>query len=467
MSLHSLSVHRLKRAEGPFGPEVKTSTDSVFRPGWNAKGVYHSRRASVLVDGDRFFHAVSDAIVRAERQVFILAWDTDSRMELPCPSGFEEAADLDARSRGTIRLIDLLEETARRKPELQIYVLSWDYNFIFLFEREALSRAKFALRGESRVRFVLDDHHPVMASHHQKIVVIDDQVAFNGGLDLTQRRWDTPEHKAYDPRRVDPGGHCYGPFHDVQMIVDDETARELGNIARERWRLATGEVVPRPAPPQRDAWPPGVGADMSNVEIAISRTLPAGKKRPVHEVERLYLDVIERAQAFVYIENQYFTSRKIAKAIARRLREPDGPEFVMVLPRDQTGWIEEGTMGLLRSNALRLVEAADIFDRWRCFHPVIPGLVHGYVKVHSKVMIVDDLFLRIGSANLNGRSMGLDTECDLSLETKGRVDTRAAIAKLRRELLGEHLGVDPAEFEARFLMNGSLVDTVASFLGGA
>lgn len=451
---------------GPFGPSVSVNAETVFREGRNMQGLFHANRISVLVDADRFFRAVAEAIASAEKQIFILGWDTDSRTQLPCPAGFEHEADPASRARGAIRLLDLLEAVVRRRPELRVFVLSWDYAFIYLFERESLPRLKFARHREERVRFVLDHEHPTLASHHQKIVVIDDEVAFNGGLDLTQRRWDTPEHRGYDPRRVDPGGHAYGPFHDVQMLVDGDVARQLGRISRERWAKATGEVVEAPPPSIRDAWPRSAAVEIENVPVAISRTLPVSGERPVKEVEKLFLDVIERAQAFVYIENQYFTSPKIAHAIAKRLREPGGPEFVLVLPRDQTGWIEESTMGLLRSNALRIVESADIFGRWRCFYPVVPSLGDGYVKVHSKVMIADDLFLRVGSANMNSRSMGMDTECDLSFESSRRVEVRSAIAKLRRELIGEHLGVDPAEFEARFLLNGSLVDTIDSFRGG-
>lgn len=467
-SLLSLSVHRLKRASGPFGPALRAWPESVFRVGRNTKGLFFANRVSVLVDADRFFTATAEAIAKAEKQVFILGWDTDSRTELPCPKGFEDEADEEARTRGAIRLLDLLEAAVRRNPGLHVYVLSWDYAFIYIFERETLPRLKFSLAHEPRLRFVLDREHPTLASHHQKIVVVDDAVAFNGGLDITQRRWDTPDHRGYDPRRVDPGGHAYGPFHDVQMLVDADVARELGAIARERWLRATGERIEPVEAAVRDPWPTSAAVEMERVQVAISRTLPIGRDAsPILEVERLFLDVIEHAQTFVYIENQYFTSPRIAEAIAKRLREPEGPEFVMILPRDQTGWIEESTMGLLRSNALRIVESADIFGRWRCFYPVVPSLEHGYVKVHSKVMIVDDLFLRVGSANMNSRSMGLDTECDLSLEADlERIDVRSAIAKVRRELLGEHLGVDPVEFEARFLLNGSLVDTLDSFLGG-
>ena len=96
-------------------------------------------------------------------------------------------------------------------------------------------------KTHSRVRFYMDDKHPVGASQHQKIVVVDDAVAFSGGLDLSKWRWDTPEHRIDDQRSVDPDGKPYPPFHDVQMVVDGAAAAALGQLARERWQRATGE----------------------------------------------------------------------------------------------------------------------------------------------------------------------------------------------------------------------------------
>ena len=70
---------------------------------------------------------------------------------------------------------------------------------------------------------------------HQKIVVVDDAVAFSGGLDLTTRRWDTRAHRLDDPGRVDLAGVPYAPFHDVQAIVDGKAAAALAELARVRW----------------------------------------------------------------------------------------------------------------------------------------------------------------------------------------------------------------------------------------
>ncbi len=473
-SLVSLSFHRLRRQQSFPGFQLRNSDRwnfSVFRSGRNIWQKHAAKKVSFLVDADAFFRAFVEAALRAERQIIILGWDIDSRMQLPMPEGFIS----DKGQVSSLSLGEFFVHLTAKKAELEIYVLSWDFAFIYTFEREQLPRIKFGLLGSERIHFMLDREHPTCASHHQKVVVVDDQVAFSGGLDLTQRRWDTNEHRASDPRRVDPEGHSYGPFHDVQIAVEGDVARTLGELARERWKLATGEMLQAPQKFRRatSRWPKTAEVHIENVDIAIARTLPMGYYRdkklmspPVKEVERLFLDTIRRAQRFIYIENQYFTSPMIARAIARRLRERNGPEVVLVLPRDQTGWIEEGTMGLLRSRALQIVEDADVCKRFRAYHPVVPDMTAGYLKVHSKVMIVDDAFVRIGSANMNNRSLGLDTECDLAFEAGDRIDARIAIGRLRRELLGEHLGVEPAEFEARFLLNGSLIDTVESFRTG-
>lgn len=428
-----------------------------LKPGRNYWRKENASRLGYVIDAAAFFSSFVDAASKAEKQIWIVGWDTDSRVELTRPDGEQPAVTLN----------EFLFQLCEKKPDLKVYILSWDFTFIYSLEREALPQFKFDWLGHPRVRFVLDGSHPALGSHHQKVVVIDDKLAFSGGLDITARRWDTPEHVADDPRRVDPWGKTYGPFHDVQVALEGDIAAALGDLVRDRWRVATGEMISPPSDLSSvEAWPPSLKVDLTNVDVAISRTIPAMKgTQPAFEVERLFIDAIARAQKFIFFEAQYFSSKTIAKCLARRLREHEGPEVILILPRDATGWIEESTMSVLRGRGLEMLRQADCNQRFKVYHPVVPGLTRGYVKVHSKVMIVDDEFCRIGSANLNQRSMGLDSECDIAFEARGERRVKRAIGELRSRLLAEHLDSTPEEVEARFQSHGSLASAVESLRG--
>ena len=177
----------------------------------------------------------------------------------------------------------------------------------------------------------------------------------------------------------------------------------------------------------------------------------------VREVEALYLDMIAAARKSIYIENQYFTADRIGSALAERLSEPDGPEVILVLRELSHGWLEELTMQTLRTRLIERLRAADRFDRFRVYYPYVAGLRDGTcIDVHSKMIIVDDDILRIGSANLANRSLGLDTECDLTIESAGREDLCDAIRSLRSQLLAEHLGFTPREVQETIAEAGSL-----------
>lgn len=170
----------------------------------------------MLVDAADYFRCVREAIVAARHSVFILSWDIDTRMLLMpggANDGFPEP------------LGDFLHAVVSARPELQIHVLNWDFAMLYALEREWLPVYKLGWRTHQRLKFALDAKHPIGGSHHQKVVVVDDALAFVGGLDLTRSRWDTPEHATDAPLRRDPDGAPFGPFHDVQAMVDGEAAR--------------------------------------------------------------------------------------------------------------------------------------------------------------------------------------------------------------------------------------------------
>jgi phosphatidylserine/phosphatidylglycerophosphate/cardiolipin synthase-like enzyme len=251
----------------------------------------------------------------------------------------------------------------------------------------------------------------------------------------------------------------------VTSIVTGPAARALGDLARERWESGTGGRL-EPVEGAEPCWPDGVEPLLTDVDVAVSRTRPEhGGTELVHEIELLWLAVVAAARDTVYIENQYFANRRIAEAIAERLGEEDGPEFVVVNPESADGWLEEKAMGTARARLLDVVREADVHGRFRMYVPVTAGGKPVYV--HAKVLVLDDRLLRIGSANLNNRSMGLDSECDLTIEVGGddarRAELTAAVVGMRDRLLGEHLGVEPAVVAAAVQEHGgSLIRAVES-----
>jgi phospholipase D1/2 len=403
---------------------------AIAEAGRNCWTVVPASRVAFLVDAADYYRVLARALSAAEHAVYIIGWDVHSRVRLL----------RDRPSDGLpTELGPLLNALVERRPSLHVYVLNWDFAMIYAFEREVLPVFRFGWTTHERVHFRLDAQHPIGGSQHQKIVVIDDCLAFVGGMDLSAQRWDTPAHAPEDAGRVDPWGRPYPPHHDVQLAFDGEAAAVLGQLARERWRRATAQTL-GPVHRGADVWPIELAPDVHDVNIALARTDPAYQGRSeVREVESLYLDMVRAARRTLYIENQYLTSTRVGEAIAARLAEPEGPEVVIMVPYECSGWLEESAMGLLRARLLRKLTAADYGRKLRVYYPVAQDGVP--ITVHSKIMIVDDDAVRIGSSNLNNRSMGVDTECDALVESCGREDVAAAIRGLRNRLLGEHLGV--------------------------
>jgi phosphatidylserine/phosphatidylglycerophosphate/cardiolipin synthase-like enzyme/uncharacterized membrane protein YdjX (TVP38/TMEM64 family) len=429
----------------------RSEPESLLRRGRNCCAQARAGRVALLVDSAAYFDAFRRAAERAERSIVVLAWDFDSRTPLSFDGG-----------RPSLTVGKLLNSLADRRRSLRVDVLDWDYPMIFGQGREAAFLYGLGWRPHRRVRFVYDPAHAVAGSQHQKLVVVDDAVAFVGGLDLASRRWDTPEHRARDPRRVS-NGEPYPPFHDVMVAVDGDAARALAEIARARWRRATGERLPS-AGGASDPWPDDLVPDLRDVDVGIACTVPpTPDDEGTREVEQLYLDMIGAAERYVYIENQYFTARRLGDALAARLGEPHGPEVVLVTRLLSHGWLEEATMHTLRTRLVRELRQADRYGRFHALYPHVEGLVAGTcVDVHSKLMIVDDEWLRIGSSNLSNRSMGLDTECDVLLEARGDAAHRAGVRGFLARLLGEHLDAAPDEVLRHLDRTGSVARAIAA-----
>lgn len=405
-----------------------------------------STRAHVVVDAADYFELIQSAMMNAKQRIMLIGWDFDTRITLHAkrqkPGGPPK------------RLGEFIVWLADRTPGLEIKLLKWNFGALKMLGRGStlLDVARWTMHPQIELK--LDSAHPFGCSHHQKIVVVDDKFAVCGGIDMTSDRWDTPDHLDDDTRRKRPNRKPYGPWHDVTMMVESQAAAALGELARMRWERAGGAPL-LPCEPQKESpWPASLDAEFQFVEVGISRTRAEYEDcPPVFEIENLFLEQIARARRFIYAENQYFASRKIAEAIARRMAEPDPPEIFIVTAESAEGWLEQKAMDSARTRLIRAIAEKDATGR---FSVNIPYTAKGTpIYVHAKLMIVDDEILRVGSANMNNRSMGLDSECDIHIDTaaSGNEAAGSAITRLRHRLLAEHCGVSPEKMSEK-LNNG-------------
>ncbi|OWV82014.1 phospholipase [Rhizobium sp. R634] len=416
-----------------------------------------AEKAAFLINGNRYFAELARSLRQAQRTVWIIGWDfhPDIRLE---PEKSDET------------LADLLHSVAATNPDLEIRILVWALGPIYSDKSIKLLRKKNFPRN-IRIDLRFDLPAAVRGCHHQKLVCIDDAVSFIGGMDLTARRWDTRRHRARNRLRRDPHGVSYDPLHDVQAMVTGDAARLIGDIARRSWEIATGENHSPLAESVSFAWPDDLPVALHEVPASFALTEPTTSRRiGINDGIASTLDIISRARHQLYIEAQYLASFRVANAIAARLQEENGPEVVVICTRSSHGLIEKLVMGSNRDRVIRRLKRADRANRLRVYYPVVPGAVPGKdgeveVLIHSKLMIADDELLRIGSSNLNNRSEGLDSECDLLLEASNG-EHRRAIAELRNRLLAEYLGKAPETFAAAYAQSGSVIEAIEALNNG-
>jgi phosphatidylserine/phosphatidylglycerophosphate/cardiolipin synthase-like enzyme len=416
-------------------------------------------RAHVVIDAADYFDLIRDVMSEARQRIFLIGWDFDTRILLS--SGrrwWNLRTHKEKEKRFPARLGTFILWLAHRTPQLEIRLLKWNVALLKSMFRGSMI-FDLARWGMSRsIDFKFDSAHPIGCSHHQKIVVIDDRVAVCGGIDMTSDRWDTRDHVHDDKRRRRPTGRKYDPWHDVTMIMEGDVAQSLGELGRDRWKVAGGEEMLACKPQVETPWPDNLHAEFENVEIGIARTRAEwGDCAQISESENLFVEQVAQAKRFVYAETQYFASRRIAEAICERLAEPDPPEFLIINPLTADGWLEQVAMDSARAELVRAVRKIDHANRFHIYVPYTSGGTPIYV--HAKLTIVDDEMLRVGSANMNNRSMGLDSECDVFIDARRPANSHVGpkITGLRHSLLAEHCGVSEEEMPALLEKHGSMV----------
>lgn len=383
---------------------------------------------SYLIDGYNYFQDLARCASRAQYEIIIVGWDFDIRIDFP---SFKD----DSATSHTLG--DFLQKLTFKNSSLQIYILIWDAAPFYAAGRQQSSEIIRFFQQNEQIKFHLDSSHPFSASQHQKIVVLDRHIAYCGGIDLTAGRLNSQNH---DEDETKSNGSSYPAFHDLMIRVHGDAAAALAQIANSRWEKATKQDLFRRQFHVSKNTMDHTHFDFQNAQCLISRTMPQyGEQIEIREIESLYIKLIHNAKHLIYIENQYFASKIITDAIARSLKKKKGPVIIILLTPHHEGWFEDRTMGALRNKLINLLYEADIHKRLGVFFPYVPSASHGFT-LHSKILIIDNHFAVVGSANLNNRSMGLDSECNISLIGNDS-QSKSAIKMLLMRLLSEHLNM--------------------------
>jgi phosphatidylserine/phosphatidylglycerophosphate/cardiolipin synthase-like enzyme len=420
----------------------------ILREGVNCWRIAPAKRAAVLIDGANYYATLEKALRRARKSIIIVGWDFDASIRL-LPEDPNSPA-----------LGDFLRSLVEQRPELEIRVLVWSVAVLHAPGAPLPLLLGAPWDEHPRIHVRLDREHPIYAAHHQKVICVDDTIAFVGGIDLTIRRWDTTEHEAAHELRKGPDGVPYPPVHDVQMVVEGEVALVVSDVARERWRRAIREDI-APVHGSDDLWPEDLKPDFTDVPVAVVRTFASWRGLPeITEGMTLTLDALGAARRIIYMEAQYLTAPEVGKLLAKSLSRPEGPEIVAIVRRLFTSKTESFVMGGNQARLVQRLRRADRYGRLGVYYPVVPQKDGDLpVTVHSKIIIVDDDFLRVGSSNLANRSTALDTELDLAVETEDP-ERQRTIAGLRDKLIAEHLHCTPQDVGETMQAEGSILRTI-------
>jgi phosphatidylserine/phosphatidylglycerophosphate/cardiolipin synthase-like enzyme len=372
----------------------------------------------VLIDGAEVLPAIAETIRGARRTVRMAGWHVAPHFALE-------------RGEPPTVLRELLAQAVARGVDVRVLLWAGAPFRAFTPARAAVRADARELSRGTGVRVAIDAHERLLHCHHEKVVVVDDEVAFVGGVDLTDLggdRWDTSQH----PARGRLGWHDAGSRLRGPIVADAAEHLDL------RWTAVTGEELPAVPVPER----------AGDTTIQLMRTIPEHVYDAIRGgafgILEGYMRALGSARELVYLESQFFWLPEIVHLLSEKLRQPPSDRFrvVVVLPSKPNNG-EEDTRGML----VHLVDADGGRGRFLATTiDAMTGSTVDQVYVHAKIGIVDDRWLTIGSANLNAHSFVNDSEVNVQVHDRELARaTRLRLWSEHLEVSEDEIGGDPAE----------------------
>jgi phospholipase D1/2 len=439
-------------------PAILKRPDTFFaRPAGGPSGL--------LVDAQDYYLAFYRAALEARETILLTGWQFDRGVKLLRGADVKHARPMG----GEVRLLKLLDGLCRQRPALRVFILAWDFHVVLALEREWMQRLYFHWMTHERLQFRFDAAHPSGGCHHQKFAVIDGRVAFLGGIDLCESRWDDRQHRMSNRLRISRG-RAQKPYHDVQAYFDSaEMAGTLEDVFCDRWRQAGGDPITLPRRQAASgATRPRGALPFPPRPVALSRTDPREEGAPrgaksIDEIRALLVRAMGAAQRLIYVETQYFSSWQLCEALLQRLGQARRPrlEIVLVVNERAEALKEQIAVGLRQEQIVQRLRpaAAENGHALGVYYTLADGPKPRATYIHSKLAIVDDRFLTIGSANFTNRSLSIDSEINASWEAPPEGDRalETAIRRARVSLLTEHIGRGGSAITRRLARPSGLV----------
>jgi phosphatidylserine/phosphatidylglycerophosphate/cardiolipin synthase-like enzyme len=397
--------------------------------------------AKWYVCGKDYYKRAAETIMSAKRCIYISDWWLSPEIYLVREGNFDFS---------DFQLDTMLKRMAEQG--VMIYILVWKHTKVAIDLNSSGSIAYLRSLHPNIYGIAHPPSFPINWSHHQKLLIIDEAIAFVGGLDLCFGRYDDERYRLrddnyihttwpgkdyYNPRICPGSPHdpftdafnrrmtCRMPWQDVMAEVDGAAAWDVAKNFVQRWNhhrekklpeILLGPIIPSQTP------------GTATVQALRSLSKWSGGTKTERSIYRAMRAIIENAKHYIYIENQYFISslggggikNGIAKYLVDRIKlahkRKETFRVIIVLPVHPEGslwdsptlyimkWqfstISRGGSSMLEqlSDALgpELVSQYVLFTCLRNYDFVKDQFHTEQVYVHTKLMIVDDEIVIVG-----------------------------------------------------------------------
>lgn len=305
-------------------------------------------------------------------------------------------------------------------------------------EVEVLNKLAKKFEIDQNLVVKIDNTSPALSSaHHEKIIVIDNKIGFCGGFDLSGGKWDTSKHDYNDLRR----DQYSEPWHDLHAMVQGPIVWDLAYHFNQRW--AYHKVKDEKKIRAMNLNPAKFPSEKGDTKIVALRTWERNDKDG--GILAWYANTIRKAKAIIYIENQFpFQNDFITRILCKRLKEQKSLRVIIVGPMEPNlpgligSILSKTSVNDVNKHLKRIRDAGDSGRRVGTYSLISQDKKTKKLRqiyVHSKLLIVDDKWITIGSANTDKNGFKDSTEVNIGI-TSGQLSK-----ELRTRLWCEHLGL--------------------------